>query len=86
MLRRRTRAVNKFEGFEFVESGRPVSGRRGHEKEGREHAMRSNLGHITIAFLIAYLTAGWVHAHSVFTDAAGEAGVALTTWLTETVA
>jgi len=48
--------------------------------------MRSILGHIAIISLAAFLMVTGAHAQVVFTDITEETGVALTEWLTESVA
>ena len=48
--------------------------------------MRSNLGHIAIIILVAFLMVTGAHAQVVFTDITEEAGIALEEWLTESVA
>jgi len=48
--------------------------------------MRSNLGHIAIIILAAFLMVTGAHAQVVFTDITEEAGIALEEWLTESVA
>ena len=48
--------------------------------------MRSILGPIAIAVLAAVCMPPSAHAQVVFTDVTGEAGIALTDWLTESVA
>jgi len=48
--------------------------------------MRSILGHIATSTFIAFLMVTVAHAQVVFTDITEQAGVALTAWLTESVA
>jgi hypothetical protein len=82
MLRRRIRVVNKIEGIDEVGVTRWLC----REKHGQEDIVRSILGPIAITAFSGFSMVTGAHAQIVFTDVTEEAGIALTEWLTESVA